>query len=54
MPLLRNMERYFKENDGGLFECPSMTTTHTYCYRGYEIVPTPMGELVCQHLPHEN
>ena len=30
----------FKENDGGLFESPSMTTTHTYCYRGYEIVPT--------------
>ena len=30
----------FKENDGGLVGAPSMRTTHTYCYRGYEIVPT--------------
>jgi hypothetical protein len=29
-----------KENDGGLVGAPSMRTTHTYCYRGYEIVPT--------------
>src|ERR1043166_8807611 len=25
--------------DGGFLRSPSMTTTHTYHYRGYEIVP---------------